>query len=170
MALIAAAREQAREAASGVALREGMRVSRAGDRHAAPFPLFELDLHARDVRVASAQVVRHDERERLDVVAEMLVGEHADRILERIRRDDLRVVAPGEARLEVALEEHAGRDVANGVNVAVAQDLEHPDAALSIAMRGKLHDIVPLARKGDGSLFRGIGTRKKTPVPFAKDP
>src|SRR5207237_2612156 len=86
-----------------------VRMRLAIDLHPAPVPLADVDVGRANLFVTLEKMLAERDGKRLDFFPEFFLGQHIDRVLDRVGWDDFSVVAFGVRRFEIALEH--GSDV-----------------------------------------------------------
>src|SRR6476661_3788513 len=94
---------------------------------------------ARDPLELAGEVPSESHRELLDR-SDAVAGEGVHRVLLRVRGHDVRVVALGVHRVEVAAELRGDADVLDLVSLGVAGDLDQPDLRLAVLVLAE-HDL-----------------------------
>ena len=81
-----------------------MRMRFSLDLHSTPVALADLDSRCTNLFVFGQEMFGEPDGKQFDFVGQLFVRENIDRILDRVRRNDLCVVAAGVRRFEIALE------------------------------------------------------------------
>jgi hypothetical protein len=118
---------------------ECMPMRLAIDSHALPVLRLDLGAGAFHLLVAPQKVLAEREAEAFDFFAEMLLRQHVDRVLDRVGRDDFAVVRIGVGAGKIAGQKRRDIHFFDRVRRAVAQNLQHPDASLAVAIFEQLH-------------------------------
>ena len=119
-----------------------MRMRLAIDRHSAPIAFADVDVGGADLFVFFQKMFGQRYRERLDLIAELFFRENVDRVLDRVCRNDLRIVPGGVGRFEIALEQCSDFDLHDRLSIFIAEDLGHAHARLAITMGNELRHCV----------------------------
>src|ERR1700738_2416881 len=91
-----------------------------------------------NLRIALEKMIAEQNREALKLLTEMLFREHVDRVLDRVGRHNLAVVAGSVRGSEIAIEQRRNFDLLDPMDRAVTQNLQDADAHLAITMSDKL--------------------------------